>query len=143
MTKPPSGSNPVLIATPIQNPPPRCQRLAAVLALVCSIAGSLRADEPLHGKIDALIAQAHPEDVSRILIVDTLPFYALVFNPSATVELMIPQAKAIGDSMLAIPDDQFAAMQPQFTAAMVKSPEGAKAVANYANLDTPEFEDFG
>ena len=83
----------------------------------------------LGGLLTMMLAQAHPEDVSKILIVDTLPFYGLVFNPSATVELVKPQAQAMGEQMLAMPADQFAAMQPAIVSAMVKSPEGAKLVA--------------
>ncbi|RXH55164.1 alpha/beta fold hydrolase [Granulicella sibirica] len=82
----------------------------------------------LGGLLAMMLAQAHPEDVSKMLIVDTLPFYGLVFNPVATVELVKPQAQAMAAQMLAMPADQFAAMQPAIVSAMVKSPEGAKLV---------------
>ena len=73
-----------------------------------------------------MLAQAHPEDISKLLIIDTLPFYGLVFNPAATVENVTPQAKAMHDQFVAIPNDQFAASQPLFTSGMVKDPEGAR-----------------
>jgi pimeloyl-ACP methyl ester carboxylesterase len=76
-----------------------------------------------------MLAQAYPEDVSKLLIVDTLPFYGLVFSPSATVENVAPQAKVMADQILKMPADQFAATQPLFAARMVTVPDGVKAVA--------------
>ena len=39
----------------------------------------------LGGLITLMLAAAHPEDVKKIVIVDSLPFYGLVFDPNATV----------------------------------------------------------
>ena len=82
----------------------------------------------LGGLLALMLAQAHPEDISKLLIIDTLPFYGLVFNPDATVENVAPQAKAMHDQFIAIPDDQFAASSPLFTSRLVKDPEGARQV---------------
>jgi pimeloyl-ACP methyl ester carboxylesterase len=82
----------------------------------------------LGGLLALMLAQAHPEDISKLLIIDTLPFYGLVFNPGATVENVAPQAKAMHDQFIAIPDDQFAASSPLFTSRLVKDPEGARQV---------------
>jgi pimeloyl-ACP methyl ester carboxylesterase len=83
----------------------------------------------LGGLLTMMLADKHPEDVAKVLIVDTLPFYGLIFNPDATVEMVQPQAQAMAGQILSMPDDQFAAMQPMMVTAMVKSPDGAKAVA--------------
>jgi pimeloyl-ACP methyl ester carboxylesterase len=83
----------------------------------------------LGGLLALMLAQAHPEDVSKLLIIDTLPFYGLVFNPAATVENVAPQAKAMHDQFVAIPNDQFAASQPLFTSRLVKDPEGVRQVS--------------
>ena len=83
----------------------------------------------LGGLITLMLAAAHPEDVKKIVIVDSLPFYGLVFDPNATVEAVAPQAKMICDQMLAMPADQFATMQPAIVKAMVKDEAGGKAVA--------------
>ena len=80
------------------------------------------------GLLTLMLAQQHPEDVTKILIVDSLPFYGLVFNPNATVEDMRPQAQAIHDGLISLPADQFAAAQPAMVNMMVKNPEGVKAV---------------
>jgi pimeloyl-ACP methyl ester carboxylesterase len=82
----------------------------------------------LGGLLTLMLAAAHPEDVSKMMIVDALPFYALVFNPAATVEMVKPQAEAMAGQIVGMPDEQFAAMLPPIVAGMVKSPEGLKAV---------------
>jgi pimeloyl-ACP methyl ester carboxylesterase len=82
----------------------------------------------LGGLLALMLADAHPGDVSKLLIVDTLPFYGLVFNPGATVELLHPQAQAMHDGLIAMPADQFASSQPSFSARLVASPDGQKAV---------------
>src|SRR5665213_503203 len=83
----------------------------------------------LGGLMTLMLADAHPEDVSKIVIVDSLPFYGLVFDPNATVESIAPQGKAIRDQIQAMPADQFAAMMPTMVKGMVKDDEGGKAVA--------------
>jgi len=83
----------------------------------------------LGGLLTLMLADAHPEDVAKIVIVDALPFYGMVFDPNATVESIAPQGAVIRDQMLAMPDDQFAAMQPMMVKNMVKDEAGGKAVA--------------
>jgi pimeloyl-ACP methyl ester carboxylesterase len=80
------------------------------------------------GLLALMLADAHPGDVGKLLLVDALPFYGLVFNPNATVELLRPQAQAMHDGFIAMPAEQFAASQPSFSARLVASPEGQKAV---------------
>ena len=84
----------------------------------------------LGGLLTLMLADAHPEDISKIVIVDALPFYGMVFDPSATVDTVAPQAAAMHDQMIAVPDDQFAAMQPAIIKQMVRDDEGGKAVAH-------------
>jgi pimeloyl-ACP methyl ester carboxylesterase len=81
------------------------------------------------GLLALMLAQTHPQDVSKLLIIDTLPFYGLVFNPAATVENVAPQARILHDQFVTMPNDQFAASQPLFTSRLVISPDGAKAVS--------------
>jgi pimeloyl-ACP methyl ester carboxylesterase len=80
------------------------------------------------GLLALMLADAHPGDASKLLILDTLPFYGLVFNPNATVEMLHGQAQAMHDALIAMPADQFAISQPQFATRLVTSPEGLKAV---------------
>ena len=80
------------------------------------------------GLLALMLAQAHPKDVSKLLIIDTLPFYGLIFNPAATVESAASQAKAMHDQFIALPNDQFAASAPSYTNRLVKDPEGQRQV---------------
>ena len=82
----------------------------------------------LGGLLALMLANAHPEDVSRLLLVDSLPFYGLVFNPAATIDSIRPQAQVMHDQLIQMPADQFAAGQPVFTERFVKDPEGARQV---------------
>ena len=83
----------------------------------------------LGGLLALMLAQAHPEDVSKLLIVDTLPFYGLVFDPAATVDSARPQAQVMHDQFIAMPNDQFAASAPFYTDRLVKEPEGQRQVS--------------
>ena len=53
------------------------------------------------GLIGLMLARNHPEDLRRLLIVDTLPFYSTLFNPAATVATVEPQAKAMRAAIIA------------------------------------------
>lgn len=83
----------------------------------------------LGGLLALMLASGHPEDVRKLVVVDALPFYALVFNPDATVDSIKPQVDAMRTQMAGLPDDQYRAMQPMMAAALVKNPEGQQLVA--------------
>ena len=83
----------------------------------------------LGGLLAMMLADRHPEDVRKMVVVDALPFYALIFNPEATVDSIRPQMEAMRTQMAGLPDDQYAAMQPMMAAALVKNPDGQKSVA--------------
>jgi pimeloyl-ACP methyl ester carboxylesterase len=82
----------------------------------------------LGGLMTLMLADKYPADVKKMVIVDSLPFYGLVFDPNATVKAVAPQAKVIHDQMIAMPDDQFAMMEPMMVKSMVKDEAGGKAV---------------
>lgn len=86
----------------------------------------------LGGLLTLMLAAKYPADARKIVVVDALPFYALLFSPQATVEAVRPQAEAMKQQLLAIPAEQYAAMQPMMVAAMVKDPAGAKTVASWS-----------
>ena len=83
----------------------------------------------LGGLLTLMLEDKYPADVRKAIIVDTLPFYSVLFNPSATVEAIKPQAEAMKGQMLAVPDDQWAAVAPMMAASLVKNPDGQKLVA--------------
>lgn len=81
------------------------------------------------GLMTLMLAAKHPEDVRKIVIVEALPFAAVLIDPAATPESIKPQVEAIRQEMLAMPADQYAAMQPMLAAGMVKNPEAQKLIS--------------
>ncbi|MBO9544301.1 alpha/beta hydrolase [Caulobacter sp.] len=75
-----------------------------------------------------LLARRHPEDIGRLMIVDSLPFFAVLFSPAATVESVKPQAAAMRDGVTAMSPEAFASQQAMTTPRFVKSPDGQKLV---------------
>ncbi|MES2046532.1 MAG: alpha/beta hydrolase [Pseudomonadota bacterium] len=55
----------------------------------------------LGGLAALMFAKAHPDHVSRVMVVDSLPFIGLLFSPAATVPMVEPQARAMREQMAA------------------------------------------
>ncbi len=53
------------------------------------------------GLVSLMLAKAHPGDVGKLMIVDSLPYIGEIFAPGATVATLEPQAKAMRDGMAA------------------------------------------
>ncbi len=81
------------------------------------------------GLVGLMLAKAHPEDVRKLLVVDSLPFYALVFNPQATVATVEPQTKAMRDALLTTTAEAYAASAQRTATFLVNAPAGQKLVA--------------
>ena len=62
----------------------------------------------LGGLAALMLAEAHPGDVGRLMIVDSFPFFSAAFNPSATVEQAEPRAAALRDGVVAQTSEAFA-----------------------------------
>lgn len=58
-----------------------------------------------------LLAQQHPELVGRLMSVDSLPFYSVIFAPTATVESSRPFADQFAAGILAADDATFVRQQ--------------------------------
>src|SRR4051812_6587687 len=54
----------------------------------------------LGGEAALMLAARHPGSVGRVMAVDSLPFYGLLFGASSTVETVTPQADAFRDRIL-------------------------------------------
>lgn len=94
-----------------------------------SVAGGMKPvviGHSLGGLWALMLADKYPGDVRKMVIVDALPYYAVVFNPAATVETMKPQVEVIRQQILAVAADQYAAMQPAMVAQMVKNKDAQK-----------------
>jgi pimeloyl-[acyl-carrier protein] methyl ester esterase len=84
------------------------------------------------GLTGLMLARAHPERVGKLMIVDSLPFYSVLFNPNATTAVVEPQARAMRDQITALDDASFAAQQNVVTARLVKTPERRQTVIGWS-----------
>jgi pimeloyl-ACP methyl ester carboxylesterase len=88
------------------------------------------------GLITLMLAAGHPDDVGKAMVVDALPFYALLFSPQATVAAMEPQAAQIRDAVAAMSDDAWRAQQTATSARLATTTEGrARLVADSMAAD--------
>ena len=53
------------------------------------------------GLVALMLAKTHPDDVGKLMIVDSLPYIGEIFAPGATVAALEPQAKAMRVGMAA------------------------------------------
>ena len=65
------------------------------------VKGAAIAGHSLGGLVGLMFAKAHPDHLSRLMVVDSLPFYGMLFGPTATVEMVEPRGKAMRDQMVA------------------------------------------
>lgn len=75
----------------------------------------------LGGLIGLMLADRHPDAVGKLMIVDTLPFFGMLFGPTMTTAALEPRAAAMRDRMLAQTQEQYAASEPKIMASLVKS----------------------
>lgn len=87
----------------------------------------------LGGEVGLMLAARNEGLVGRLMVVDALPFYSLLMNPSATEESITPQAAAFRDGLLSTTDVQANAMQVAAIARLVKT-EDARAGVVEAGL---------
>jgi pimeloyl-ACP methyl ester carboxylesterase len=83
------------------------------------------------------LAAEHPQAVGRVLVVDSLPFFPLLFSPAATAEAVTPQANAMRDAMLAMPAERFPAVQAAGMGRLVKSAEARTRHARIGGASDP------
>ncbi len=79
-----------------------------------------------------MLAIEDPELLGRALIIDTLPFVGLIFDPNATLESVSAQADAMRDRMGG-GTRATGAMFPTMSASV----EGRQQVADWANVSDP------
>ena len=69
-----------------------------------------------------LLAQAHPGRVGRLMIVDALPFYSVLFGPTVTAEQARPFAAQAAAAMVAADEATFRAQQTQVAQGLARDP---------------------
>lgn len=79
-----------------------------------------------------MLAEAYPQDVGRLMVVDSFPFISSAFDPSATVAGVTPQAAALRDAILAQSDQAFAAAEQGAVPRFSLRPEARQRVLGWA-----------
>lgn len=92
------------------------------------------------GLMGLMLARSHPASVGRLMIVDSLPFIGLLFDPDATVATIRPQAEMMRNAMIAGAAGKPSRPRPPGPPIpyMSITPAGAATVARWsATADTP------
>jgi|688.fasta_scaffold223962_3 pimeloyl-ACP methyl ester carboxylesterase len=101
--------------------------LAPLIGEITAYAAALEAPvlvgHSMGGLISLAVAAARPDAVGRVMVLDALPFYPLVFNSSATPEMSAPYADMTRTQLLAMTDDQFAFAQARSLTMMTQRAE--------------------
>jgi len=82
------------------------------------------AGHSIGGLLALMLAERHPQDVSRALIVDALPFYSMLFGPETTAASVEPQVAALRDSIAAMTDEVWRVQQAATAARLASTTEG-------------------
>jgi pimeloyl-ACP methyl ester carboxylesterase len=85
----------------------------------------------LGGLIGLMLALQHPEDMSKLLVVDSLPFFGVLMGANDAMEAK-PRAAAMRDATLKQTQEAYAQSETAFLPSLVKSPEGRKAAIAWA-----------
>ncbi|MEQ4618586.1 MAG: alpha/beta hydrolase [Corticimicrobacter sp.] len=75
----------------------------------------------LGGEAALMLGARHPGQVGKLMIVDALPFYSLLFDPAATSEAARPGAEVFRAAWLAATDAQAETMQAAALASLVRN----------------------
>lgn len=119
---------------PVADAAPLASSLAEALAAYIARLGLSQpavVGHSLGGEVALMLAARHPASAGRLVVVDALPFYSLLFSPEATVETATPGARAFRDAWLAATDPQLEAMQQAGAERLTTSAESRAAVARW------------
>ncbi|MEQ5787748.1 alpha/beta hydrolase [Erythrobacter sp. NFXS35] len=86
------------------------------------VASAAYAGHSMGGFLGLALAADHPDRIARVVVVDSLPFFPLIFNPAATAELAAPQAAGMRAQIAAQDDAAFAASQRMGVQSLVRDP---------------------
>jgi pimeloyl-ACP methyl ester carboxylesterase len=85
----------------------------------------------LGGFMGLMLAQQHPKDVDRLMIVDSFPFGGVLMGASDVADAK-PQAAMMRDNIMGETQDAYAQGEKAFLPSLVKSPDGLKSVTAWA-----------
>jgi pimeloyl-ACP methyl ester carboxylesterase len=83
------------------------------------------------GLMGMMLARQHPEDCGKLMIVDSLPFFTVLFGADNAAAAASPAA-AMRDTILSETQAAYAEGERQFLPSLVKSPEGLKEATQWA-----------
>lgn len=119
---------------PVADAAPLASSLAEALAAYIARLGLSQpavVGHSLGGEVALMLAARHPASAGRLVVVDALPFYSLLFSPQATVETATPGARAFRDAWLAATEPQLEAMQQAGAERLTTSAQSRAAVARW------------
>ena len=90
------------------------------------------------GGFAALHLALETDRVGQVVVVDSLPFYPLVFDPDATVESVAPQAATMAAQMRALPPDAYAAQARRNAAILSMSQDRVQQIGDWAAASDPD-----
>ena len=82
------------------------------------------------GEIALMLGARYPDRVGRMMVVDALPFYSLLFDRNATRESVKTRAAAFRDAMITTPAEQTDSMQVAAIDRLVKTPAARPALVD-------------
>ncbi|MEI9928253.1 MAG: alpha/beta hydrolase [Sphingomonas sp.] len=92
----------------------------------------------LGGLVGMMLAKAHPDDLARLMIVDSAPFIGVIFVPTATVAMLEPTAAGIRDQMIASYGKPSNAAAAESTAnQLALKPDSRAKVAAWVKVSDP------
>jgi pimeloyl-ACP methyl ester carboxylesterase len=86
----------------------------------------------LGGLIALEMAAQKPDAISRVLVVDALPFFALTISPGATIDMAKQMATMMRNQLMAQTDAQYSSSAPMTAARLAKSATGRASVTKWA-----------
>ncbi|HEU4961089.1 MAG TPA: alpha/beta hydrolase [Sphingomonas sp.] len=90
------------------------------------------------GLVGLMLAKAHPADVGKLMVVDSLPYVGDIFLPGATIAQVEPQARALRDQEAARYGKPAAAAAAKATAmGLALKPESQAKVAQWIEASDP------
>jgi len=102
------------------------------------IAGAAVIGHSMGGLVGLMLAKAHPADIGKLMVVDSLPFAGRIFLKNPTVAMIEPQAAGMRDMMIASygkPSDAASATETANSLAL--KPESRAKVAAWIRASDP------
>ena len=87
------------------------------------LSGAAVIGHSMGGLVGLMLAKAHPGDVGKLMIVDSLPWYGMLFGPTASVAMVEPQAATMRDGLIASYGKPDTAGQQAIAAKLALKPE--------------------